>query len=190
MTSARSQQWIMLGLAVAVAGTFWLYLDNSDRDMLQTGASHLPDLYIDQPHWTLFDPQGRADKHMRAKRLEKWSDEAGARLIEPHLQINDQQQRQWLARARQGRLYPDKASIVLEKQVVLRREPEDSGLVIKTAQLRIADKGDTVETEAPVELQAGSWHFSSTGLHSSLGRQRLELLGQVQGELRKQNKAP
>ena len=84
-------------------------------------------------------------------------------------------------RRRQGRLDPDKGSILLEKQVVLHREPQTGGLTLSTARLHIAEQGDRVETDAPVELQAGSWHFTAKWLRSSLGGQRLELLEQVRG---------
>ena len=191
MTAARSRQWISVSLvAAAVAGTFWLYIHTSGQARTPSGASQLPELYIVQPDWTLFDPNGQADKRMRAERLEQWHHEEGARLFEPRMQISDQQRRRWHARARQGRIYPDKASIVLEKQVVLHREPETGGLVVTTSRLHIAHQGDSVETDAPVELQAGSWHFTSKGLRSSLGGQRLELLGQVNGELRSKRSPP
>jgi LPS export ABC transporter protein LptC len=71
--------------------------------------------------------------------------------------------------------------MVLEAAVNLQREAGDSGLVLHTEKLRIDDKGDVIETDRPVVLVSGNWHFSATGLHAELGRQQLQLLGNVRG---------
>ena len=172
----------MTALAFAVIVSSWLYLSSSEQIRSRPLDPHMPDLYINKPHWTLFDRQGLPAKSMRAKRLEQRPNEAGLFLVEPVLQLNTSQQGTWHARAMQGHLYLDKASITLEKQVVLRRGSGNNGLVVKTARLQIADEGETLSTDMPVELQAGSWHFTSDGLYSSLDPHRLELRGRVRGQ--------
>ena len=178
----RNRHWVAItALATATAAALWLYLYTGQLDNHRYGTSLQPDLYISQPHWTLFNQQGQVHRQLHASRLEQWPDEDGARLTEPQLNISDRKQRQWLATARHGRINPDDQSIVLEQEVVLKREPDNHGLVIKTGQLNFIQDGDTVETDDEVVLVAGSWHFTATGLRTSLGQQRLELLNEVRG---------
>ncbi len=168
-------------LATATAAALWLYLYTGQLDSRRSGTTLQPDLYIDQPHWTAFDQQGRISRQLYASRLEQWPNENGARLTDPRLHISDRIQRQWQATAHHGRLYPDDQSILLEQEVVLKREPDDRGLVIKTGLLHFTKNGGTIETEDEVVLVAGSWHFTAAGLRTSLGKQRLELLNNVRG---------
>lgn len=178
----RSRHWMTItALATATAAAVWLYLYTGQLEDHRSGTSLQPDLYIDQPHWTLFNQQGRVSKQLYADRLEQWPDENGARLTEPLLDISDRKQRPWQATARHGRINPDDQSILLEQDVVLQREPDKHGLVITTGQLRFTQNGDTVETEDEVVLNTGSWQFTATGLRTSLGQQRLELLNNVRG---------
>lgn len=144
-------------------------------------ASQLPDLYISQPHWALFDQQGRLARQLRAQGLEQWPGEEAARLIQPQLTINDRQQRQWRLHASSGRIYPDSRPFLLEQGVVMQQESGNSGLLLETAYLHIDRSGDSVETDASVVLRAGSWHFTGKGMRADLDRQQLELLTQVRG---------
>jgi len=177
----RPSSWMLIGISAATAASLWLYLHTSQRDSMPHPVAQLPELYIEQPRWTMFDPQGRLSRQLHAQRLEQWAGEEAARLIQPQLTINDRQQRQWRAYARTGWIYPDNRPFLLEQEVVMHQEPENSGLFLKTTRLRIDRSGDSVETDAPVVLQAGSWHFTSRGMRANLGRQQLELLAQVRG---------
>ena len=80
-----------------------------------------------------------------------------------------------------GWIYPDNRPFLLEQEVVMHQEPENSGLFLKTTRLRIEHNGDSVETDAAVVLRAGSWHFTAEGMRANLGQQQLELLTQVRG---------
>ncbi len=175
------QQWTPLALFAAAAFSLWLYIHTTGMGSTGSGDARQPELFIQQPSWTVFDQQGQPVRRLHAQRLEQWSDQQGARLIEPQLVLSDSQQRQWHAQARRGWIYPDRQSMVLDQQVTIEREPGKNVLVLKTEHLRIADSGDLVETDAAVVLQAGRWHFTSNGLRTDLGRQRLELLKQVRG---------
>jgi LPS export ABC transporter protein LptC len=172
---------MVTALATATAAALWLYLHTGQLDNHRSDRSLQPDLYIDQPHWNLFDQQGQIRKQLHASRLEQWPDENGARLTEPQLDISDRKQRQWQATARRGRINPDDQSILLEQEVVLKQEPDNRELVIKTGKLRITQSGDAIETDDAVVLVAGSWHFTAIGLRTSLGQQRMELLKKVRG---------
>jgi len=178
----RSRHWIAVSaLATATVAALLLYLYTGQLEDRNSGGSLQPDLYINQPHWTVFNQQGRPGRQLRAGRLEQWPNENGARLTEPQLDISDRTQRWWRATARRGRINQDDRSILLEQEVVLKREPDDHGLVIKTGRLHITQNGDAIETDDAVVLASGSWHFTAMGLRTSLGRQRLELLNKVRG---------
>jgi LPS export ABC transporter protein LptC len=178
----HNRHWITItALASATVAALSLYLYTGQLDSRRSGTSPQPDLYVNQPRLTLFNRKGQVRKQLHADRLEKWPDENGARLTEPRLDISDRKQRQWRATARTGRMNPDDQSILLEQDVVLKREPDNNGLVIKTGKLHIAQDADTIETDDAVVLASGSWHFTATGLRTSLGRQHLELLNKVRG---------
>jgi len=172
---------MLIGLSAVTAASLWLYLHTSQRDSTPYPVAQLPELYIDQPRWTMFDPQGRLSRQLHAQRLEQWAGEEAARLIQPQLTINDRQQRQWRVHAGSGWIYPDDRPFLLEQDVVMHQQPENSGLFLNTTRLRIDHSGDSVETDAPVELRAGSWHFTAKGMRANLGRQQPELLAQVRG---------
>jgi LPS export ABC transporter protein LptC len=173
---------MITALASATAAALSLYLYTGQLDSHRSGTSLQPDLYINQPRLTLFNRQGQVRKQLYADRLEQWPSENGTRLTEPTLDIIDRKQRQWRATARSGRMNPDDQSILLEQNVVLKREPDNSGLVIKTGKLHITQNGDTIETDDAVVLASGSWHFTAMGLRTSLGQQHLELLNKVRGK--------
>ncbi len=172
-----------LALALtATAASFWLHLYASRGGSAQMQADALPDLYIEQPQWDLFDEQGRPVRQLRAERLEQWAGEPHARLIQPRLNIRDHHQRHWELRAGRGRMSADGQPLSLEQQVVL--EPGGDardGTTVSTERLKIAGNGALVETDAPVVLQSGNWHFSAGGLRADLGQQRVELLNRVRG---------
>ena len=159
----------------------WLSLHGSQQDSLSVSASPLPHLYIDRPRWTRFDQQGHPSRQLQARRLVQWAGEDAARLTQPRLIINDQQQRYWRIIAETGWIYPDERPFLLEQDVKVQQEPANSGLSLQTNQLRIDRATDTIETDEAVVLQARSWHFTSMGLRADLGRQQLELLTQVRG---------
>jgi len=168
-------------MAGASMAALWLYLYTGQLENDRYGSALQPDLIIKQPRLTLFDTAGQVRRQLQARELEQWPDEAGARLAGPRLTISDRLQRQWQATARRGRMNPDDQSLLLEGDVVLQREPDRRGLVIKTSRLRIAQNGDAIETDAAVVLTSGSWHFTAMGLRTRLDRQRLELLNKVRG---------
>ncbi|HHJ16735.1 MAG TPA: LPS export ABC transporter periplasmic protein LptC [Gammaproteobacteria bacterium] len=177
-----SERWTLSGVLVISMASLWLYLYSSRLTLPPSATAPQPDLTIEQPHWLLFDARGRISRRLQATRLEQWAGEDGARLFDPRLRFSDSQQRPWLAEARHGRVHTqDDTSLLLEQQVVLRREQTTHGPVIKTGRLHIAQHGDRIETDDAVELDAGSWHFTSNGLRTDLGKQRLELLARVRG---------
>lgn len=168
---------------VAAAASFWLLLHASHSDPARSAvAAALPDLYIEQPRWDQFDPQGRLVRQLRASRAEQWPGEQHARLMEPQLEIHDLRQRRWQLRAISGRLPTDDEPLLLEQQVVLQRGAAGNGPVLTTERLSIARDGDFVETDAAVVLQSGNWHFSAGGLRAELGRERIELVNRVRGK--------
>ena len=172
---------VITALVAATAAALWLYLYTGQLGNYHSARSLQPDLYINQPHWTLFDRQGQIRRQLRASRLEQWPDENRARLTEPQLDISDRKQHLWKATARRGHINPDDKSMLLEQEVVLKREPGNHDLVIKTGKLHITQNGDAIETDDVVVLVSGSWQFTTVGLRTSLGQQRMELLNKVRG---------
>jgi len=172
---------MLIAASVAAAASLWLHLHTKEQGSASNPASPQPELYIKQPRWSVFDHQGHLSRELQARGLEQWTDEEAARLLDPQLYFLDRQQRQWRVRARTGRVYPDNRPLLMQEDVVMRQEPENSGLLLKTAYLRIHPGGDAIETEAAVVLRSGNWHFTAEGLHANLDQRRLELLARVRG---------
>jgi LPS export ABC transporter protein LptC len=171
----------LVAASAAAAASLWLHLHTREQGKPSNPASPQAELYIKQPRWTVFDQEGHLSRQLQARGLEQWADEEAARLLEPQLYFRDRQQRQWRVQARTGRAYPDNRPLLMQEGVVMRQEPENSGLVLKTAYLRIHPRGEAVETEAAVVLRSGNWHFTAEGLRANLDQRRLELLAQVRG---------
>lgn len=142
---------------------------------------HWPDFYVEQPHWREFDREGRLSRELHAARVEQWPHEHRARLIEPRLRVSDARQQHWQASAQLGWVPPDRRQLVLEGGVRLSREPENTGPVVTTEQLRIGTRDNVIQTERPVVMVSGKWHFTAAGLQADLGRQQLQLQGNVRG---------
>ena len=50
--------WLLTGIAMATAASFWLYMHTGQRDSMPYAAAQQADLTIRQPSWTLFDRHG------------------------------------------------------------------------------------------------------------------------------------
>jgi lipopolysaccharide export system protein LptC len=174
-------RWALAFAAATAAGGLGLVLRAADSGNDTRPAAGLPDLYVESLYWESHGPGGRTVRRLRAQRLEQWPDEDTARLIEPRLEIRGDRDRRWLARAERGRLSADGRSLRLEQEVSLRPHPDSGGLRVTAERLHITADGDFVETDAPVVLESGNWHFSAGGLRVDLSRRRVELLDRVEG---------
>lgn len=172
------QRRVLVIACLACLSIIWLHFYTNQSISTVYGTATLPDFFIEKPMWQQFNSQGEALRQLRADRLEQWPGESDARLQEPRLTLVD---RHWHASARRGRISETRSALLLEQQVKLVREPENNHLVLNTELLRISDRGDLAETDQPVVLESGSWHVSAEGFRAELGRQQLELLGNVRG---------
>ncbi len=177
----KHQQRVLAVTCSAGLATVWLHFYTSQAGSTHPDLSIGPNIYIERPVWSQFDTNGKLSRQLQADRLEQWPDEPDARLKEPRLTLQSDQQQSWSATARQGRISDTDAALVLEQQVELAREPQPGGLVLYTEQLHVADHGNRVETSQPVVLKSGSWQVSAEGFHAELGNQQLELIGNVRG---------
>ena len=175
------KRWSLLFALAASLAALWLQLSVRQAAQSENRRSDLPDVTIERPVWQLFDENGAVRHEVRAVRLEQWPGESQARLIEPRLQLIDHRQQRWLASARSGWIPEDQQHMVLEHQVKLRQEPQKRGLLITTDHLRIDRQDDVLETDRPVVLASGNWHFTASSLRAELGRQHLQLQGNVRG---------
>jgi LPS export ABC transporter protein LptC len=168
-------------LAMLLGGLVTLWLNLYTLHAADTSRHTAPELYIDRPHWQIFDARGRLERELRAARLEKSPADARARLTEPRLELVERDRQRWQADARAGWIDEDRHQLNLEQQVRLQRAAPSGGLTLATETLRIAEGGGLIETDRPVVLTSGNWHFTATGLRAELGRQQLQLLENVRG---------
>lgn len=177
------QRGLLVALLLSTLGTLWLYLFTLRQESAGAQASRQPELYIEQPHWRVFAADGRLTRELRAARLEKWAAESRARLIEPRLLLKDGRQARWRAQARSGWIDERRRQLRLEQQVDLQRQAPAAELAVSTDALQFNQTQGLIETDRPVVLTAGNWHFSATGLRAELDRPQLhlQLLGNVRG---------
>jgi LPS export ABC transporter protein LptC len=173
------QRGLLLAMLLGGLATLWLNLFTRQAD--ETSRHTAPELYVDRPHWQIFDAEGRLERELRADRLEKWPADTRARLIEPRLELVDRDRQRWQAGARLGWIDEDRHQLGLQQQVRLQRGAPSGGLTLATETLRIDESGGLIETDRPVVLTSGNWHFTATGLRAELGRQQLQLLENVRG---------
>lgn len=159
----------------------WLHFYTQQSFSVAKDTATLPDFFVSKPMWQQFNSQGESSRQLYANRLEQWPGEPDARLHEPRLTLVDSREQLWQASARNGRISETGGALLLEQQVKLVRERENGEFVLNTELLRIADRGNLAETDQPVVLDSGSWHVSAEGFRAELGRQQLELLGNVRG---------
>ena len=175
------QRRVLVTICLASLAVIWLHYYTQQTYSVVKNDASLPDFFVKHPVWQQFNSQGKSTRQLSADRLEQWPGEPDARLLEPRLTLVDARNRRWQASGRNGRISEAKASLLLEQEVRLVREQEDSDMVLNTQLLRIADRGNLAETDQPVVLDSGSWHVSADGFRAELGRQQLELLGNVRG---------
>jgi LPS export ABC transporter protein LptC len=175
------QRGFLLAALAASVAALGLQLSARQAADADNRRADLPDVAIERPFWQVFDANGSVRHALRADRLEQWPGESQARLVEPRLAFTDARAQRWAASARSGWITDDQQRIVLQRQVTLQRESEKPGLVITTEHLRITRQGDVIESDRPVVLASGSWHFTASGLRAEPGRQQLQLLGNVRG---------
>ena len=166
---------------LASVAIIWLHIHTRQTYSEVKNNASLPDFFVQHPVWQQFNSRGESSRQLSADRLEQWPGEPDARLLEPRLMLVDARDRRWQASARNGRISEARASLLLEREVKLVKEQEGSDMVMNTQLLRITDRGNLAETDQPVVLDSGSWHVSADGFRAELGRQQLELLGNVRG---------
>jgi LPS export ABC transporter protein LptC len=174
----RAQRRLLAAVLTACFLGIGLHL-NALRET--TAPADGPDFYVEQPSWQVFDRTGRLSRQLEARRLVHESGDARARLVHPRLVLTDGTQHHWRADADAGWLGSDPPALVLEGNVDLRPKSGQNGPVVHTEKLRIDDKDDVIQTDQPVALESGGWHFTAAGLHAELGGQQLQLLGNVRG---------
>ena len=178
---SAGRRTLLAAIVSASLAALWLHLLTLQADDTTAPGDGEPELYIEQPQWRSFDRNGGLVRELTAGRLEKWSGDNQARLSEPRLQLVDSRRQHWQAEARLGWLDEDSRLLRLERQVRLEREPRDNGLVVTTQTLQISERDGLIETDRAVVLESGNWHFTATGMRAELGRQQLQLLGNVRG---------
>lgn len=144
-------------------------------------AHNPPDLYIEQPCWELFDASGNPSRRLRAQRLEQSTGERHARLVAPRMEITDARKRHWRLRSERGRLSADGGSLHLQRRVSLYPAAASDGPHLNTERLSIATRENRLETDAPVVLKSGAWHFRAGGLRVDLDGRHIEMLNRVEG---------
>jgi lipopolysaccharide export system protein LptC len=171
-----------LGLgSVAVAVGVWLPLSGVAGQDRSSEARQHPDLYIEQPRWELFDASGKPAQRLQAQRLEQRAGEPDARLVAPRMQLTDARKRHWRVRSERGRLSADGDSLHLQRRVSLHPAAASDGPHLNTERLSIATRENRLETDAPVVLKSGAWHYRAGGLRIDLDGRRIEMLNRVEG---------
>lgn len=172
--------WTTLLLLITSLVSAWMYA-TSLQAIQNTDAQHpQASLTIQSLAWEQFDKQGKPGNRIQAERLEQWASEDSARLYRPLIQSGADRRIPWRAQSRQGRIFADRQTLLLQRQVVLNRQLSDKQVRIETEQLMIDLVNYTATTRQPVSVRSGSWTIKAAGFRADMSSRKLDLLGQVE----------
>jgi len=175
-----NRRWTAAGLLAAVS-SLWLFAQAAL--VAPPGRTDTPRIVVTEPYWKNHREDGNLARTVRARRLEKTSESAPARLFEPEIRFRDRQQRDWEVTARQGEMNDPAHTIQLQDDVVVKRSGEATqALVAHTEALEIDYTGNHIRSDAPVRVSFGRWELSASGLRADADSQRVTLLHAVRGK--------
>jgi lipopolysaccharide export system protein LptC len=129
------------------------------------------------------DEQGRVTARVRAERLDELADEGLLRLEGVAVEYVPPDETAWAISATTASAPKDGSLLELAGDVEIRNLPTDGAAqqTILTQALRFWPDTSNVESDQPIELRVGDWHFRAVGLRTDLKGDTLELESQVHG---------
>ena len=127
------------------------------------------------------DDQGRVAYRIMADNLQELPDQQLLKLEGVRIEYVPAEADHWLISAAGGTAPKDNSELTLNGQVTLRSEPRSGGkpLLIASETLRFFPESSSAESDTPVSIRVGDWHFEAGGFRTHLKGDVVQLESKV-----------
>jgi LPS export ABC transporter protein LptC len=171
---------LLAGLAgvAAMVGYVTLFWDSSQPAALLRSAGVAVDFTVEQPRGIVYDERGTVVRRFQAERLVHYRADDRAELEQPRFEAIGNDGTVWSGAGRDGSLWGDDR-LELRGAVSI----VDAAATTRLDTERLQWQADTqlVSTDVAVRLIKDTHTVTAVGLRADLGRDRVELLQQVEG---------
>lgn len=172
-----------MAVLAALAVATWLYLrvpPIAPHPTPTDGAEPLG-YYLRSASMLGTDEQGRVAYRILADNLEEFPEQQLLKLEGVRIEYLPAEGDHWLISAAGGTAPKDNSELTLNGQVTLRSEPRSGGkpLVIASETLRFFPESSSAESDTPVSISVGDWHFQAGRLRTHLKGDIVELESKV-----------
>ncbi|NIW86619.1 MAG: LPS export ABC transporter periplasmic protein LptC [Gammaproteobacteria bacterium] len=177
-------RWGPLMVLVALAlGTGWLLreLELEPRPRSDAGATHTPDLHMEDFVSTAMAPSGRPKRRLQADYLEHFPDTDASDLVNPYLILYKAEGQPWHVRSERGWSSAGGEVLLLLGKVHIWRNDAAGArdMDIYTRDLRVIPETEYGETDQPVRIATTTTESRGVGMRAHLAQNRVELLRDV-----------
>ncbi len=138
--------------------------------------------FINRFRLTALDETGKVAYTLVGDRLERYSDQRDAVVLQPVFELRQPGQR-WRITARRARLNNREHRIVLQQDVVMKQLASRRPVTVDSEQMTIQTRRQIVTTERPVHFRQGESRMHGTGMVYRHRTGQLVLKKQVHGHL-------
>lgn len=147
--------------------------------------SSKPDFYAVNVTILQTDDQGHPADRLSSPLLVHFPKDNHLQLSQPLFEIYTNNQENWRLSARYGRLLNDQDTLQLWEDVQLKQYHKTTLMTtLKTVTLTLHLKEKTAHTQAPVVITQANQVIHATGLNADLNKKTLQLLSDVQGQIK------
>ncbi len=169
-------------LVIAITSFIWLDQPDSQPAEDSLNMSDLKaDYYLEEFETVRYDSQGNPEYQLNGDTLLHYPAHKASEIIDPVLVLNRPQQPSWTLHSNSGWLEEADETIRLNGEVSVLRGPfnDQPQITIKTSQITVQTRQQSLETDEEIEIQSRDWILRSTGLRSNLSDGKLSLLSNV-----------
>lgn len=181
---SASRQLIILILLLGLAGASWwaLTIVDPERRQIFTTSKEGPDHFMENFTSTKLNEAGIPLHQLKAVRLTHYPNEKHSELTDPVMTFFKEDNSQWVASAKKGRVLDDGEEVFLEDDVFIRRPGADaSSITMNTRDLHILPNEDFAETSKSVVMQQSENTVTAVGMQAHFGQGVVDFLSEVRG---------
>lgn len=139
----------------------------------------IPDAIIENPRLQQYNLYGQLEQIIQGTELLSFAKENRLQIAQPSFVFTEQSGDLWNISALQGNFLQQQNIFQLEGEVEMRRQSERLPLSLTTASLELDLNGQSVQTLAPVLIEAPGHRISGNGIRANLNTNQFEILNRV-----------
>jgi LPS export ABC transporter protein LptC len=176
-------QWFLWILAsIAGLGLLYTMFSSRDRDDTEaTGAEQRRGYYLTDATLTEMGPDGHPRLVVRAKSIEQQLSDQSVLLSDLKLDYRTETNEMWTVTSDDGRMPPDRRSLLLSGDVVVTGSTSRGSPVIHTDTLAYDTDTNVIQTSDVVNIRFGHNDLRGRGLRANLNRGTLQLESNING---------